>query len=812
MAVDVSIWLFQIQSGEGGRNPALRTLYYRLLKLLGLGISPLFVFDGPYKPKLKRNIKSSLNTACLDNFLTKQLLAKFKFPYHDAPGEAEAECALLQQEGIVDAVLSEDVDTLMFGCTLSLRNWSTEGARGGKTPTHVNVYSAEVNKRDAGLDSCGMILVALMSGGDYNTEGLRGCGPKIACEAARAGFGYEMCQLANNDHAGWQRWRTRLRHELQTNENKYFKQKNKSVHLPEDFPNQTILNYYTHPVVSSSDKIGKLKESIKWNDDIETSQLRSFVAEAFNWTYLVGAKHFIRTFAPALLAHMLIQRRTRPRSDETDDLDLKASAEAQLITSIHGRRTHWNTDGSSELRLSYTPANIVGLNLSLEESFDQPNSPIITHEDFGRDSDSEGGSTQESPLKKKGPSPYDPSQSEKVWVLETFVKLGTPLLVENWEADLQNTKKFAARKAREREALSRPLKNTQEGAMDRFVKITKAIPEQGNDGAAKPTKDSATVRYVTDLTSADSAVLLEVVNENQRGKNTTRPRKTTAASKVQYPTLTKATTSDDNNTSNPWTLSQRPLDTYGFRSPTRYSALGIYATGDVESLEPRFRGAGNPILVTPTKQRRDPLVARPGPLPRAKHNREVHTISDSSSDERTQRKDNITYRTPRHIKRPSPKKKKTPVKTGSKDQSSMLPTEPSALPQGPTRIDLETDTEKEIERHLTTPRVNRRLDFPASSKSQQSFPCTFPIVDESSCPKESLKSTIGILPVNRASRGVRSLNPGSATKGKGAVVSLRESLEGAWKNIEPSQADSVKTVLTNVQVLDLTSNETYNIL
>ncbi len=56
----------------------------------------------------------------------KRLIRLFGFRAHDAPGEAEAEFALLPQRGVVDAVLSEDVDTLMFGCTRTLRSWSAE--------------------------------------------------------------------------------------------------------------------------------------------------------------------------------------------------------------------------------------------------------------------------------------------------------------------------------------------------------------------------------------------------------------------------------------------------------------------------------------------------------------------------------------------------------------------------------------------------------------------------------------------------------------------------------------------------------------
>src|SRR5438045_6056281 len=55
VAIDISIWTFQIQSGQKGSNPALRTFYYRLCRLLQLNIHPVFVFDGPQKPPFKRN-------------------------------------------------------------------------------------------------------------------------------------------------------------------------------------------------------------------------------------------------------------------------------------------------------------------------------------------------------------------------------------------------------------------------------------------------------------------------------------------------------------------------------------------------------------------------------------------------------------------------------------------------------------------------------------------------------------------------------------------------------------------------------------
>ena len=55
-----------------------------------------------------------------------------------APGEAEAERSQLQQEGIVDAVWTDDGDALMFGTTMLLRTHREKD--GEKSKSHVKVY------------------------------------------------------------------------------------------------------------------------------------------------------------------------------------------------------------------------------------------------------------------------------------------------------------------------------------------------------------------------------------------------------------------------------------------------------------------------------------------------------------------------------------------------------------------------------------------------------------------------------------------------------------------------------------------------
>jgi len=447
---------------------------------MSLSIHPLFVFDGPNKPPFKRNKRTGPNVASIPEFLAKQLLKQFGMPFHIAPGEAEAECALIQREGIVDAVLSEDVDTLMFGSGITLRNWTPEVNKNG-TPTHVNIYDANKTKRGSGLDREGMILIALMSGGDYIPEGIPGCGPKLACEAARAGFGADLCKISRKDKTALKVWRERLSYELGCNESKFFKRKHAALSIPDDFPNPEVLGYYTHPCISPPDKILRLRESLKWDQDLNLPELRTFTAEAFDWTKLGGAKKFIRNLAPALLVRELRSRAQVGDKGLTEDFEATQRREVNLVKCIHGKRNHASTDGITELRVSFTPHNLVPIDLDAEE----PDDDIPADSgDEGGDNDREGvGEAPASPSKKRAPPTYDPTELEKLWILETYVKIGVPLKAQDYEESLRNTTVLLAMKhankklAKTAKAKKTTTKSTKsgmpKGALDRFTKVTK---------------------------------------------------------------------------------------------------------------------------------------------------------------------------------------------------------------------------------------------------------------------------------------------------------------------------------------------------
>jgi len=88
----------------------------------------------------------------------------------------------LQRKIIVDAVISEDIDSLMFGSAVSK---PVHGRRAGVgSPTHVDKHVLE----SAPIDRKGIILVAIISGGDYLPKGIPQYGSITAIKAVKAGF------------------------------------------------------------------------------------------------------------------------------------------------------------------------------------------------------------------------------------------------------------------------------------------------------------------------------------------------------------------------------------------------------------------------------------------------------------------------------------------------------------------------------------------------------------------------------------------------------------------------------------------------
>jgi Holliday junction resolvase YEN1 len=438
-----------VQAGRGGKHPELRTLFFRLLKFLALPVHPLFVYDGKHKPPFKRGkaTANSYGSAPIIG-LSKILVDLFKFPRHDAPGEAEAECARLQRAGIVDAVMSNDVDALMFGSKLTVMNFSKESGSKGSAATHVTCYEMDnLNSSSCSrLDRAGMILFAMLSGGDYLPSGVTKCGSKLAGEIARAGFGADLLEVFESEGTELEvklsEWRERLQYELEENESGYFQTKHKAVRIPETFPDRTIFSYYAKPMVSTSRELEVLQARLAnaWDQEIDALELRKFTADTFEWSYRSGARKVIR-----LLAEPLICYRLRLRKELMAFPFRLSENDAPMLQKVYKSRTSFSNDGLTELQLDYVPVDIVGLDLLAEE----PNPPLPPQETAGLGDEEEDMEVNEepapqSPAKKRVTKRFDPYASEKLWVFETLATIGIPEVVQNWKQE--ESEKASARK------------------------------------------------------------------------------------------------------------------------------------------------------------------------------------------------------------------------------------------------------------------------------------------------------------------------------------------------------------------------------
>lgn len=122
-----------------------------------------------------------------------QILARNCIDYVQAPAEAEAECAWLQRLGVVDYVVSDDSDTLVFGATQVLRMFNRVKYFDlenkpvlSSTDYYVTpVHMAHITER-TGLSKERLVLVAVLRGGDYSS-GVESIGITRAKEIALCG-------------------------------------------------------------------------------------------------------------------------------------------------------------------------------------------------------------------------------------------------------------------------------------------------------------------------------------------------------------------------------------------------------------------------------------------------------------------------------------------------------------------------------------------------------------------------------------------------------------------------------------------------
>ncbi|KAF7310373.1 hypothetical protein HMN09_00579300 [Mycena chlorophos] len=494
LGIDASIWFFHAEYGKEGENPELRTLFFRCATLMHAPFLPLFVFDGPHRPDLKRNKRISKSKHALIPGM-KGIVEAFGFEWRDAPGEAEAELAYLNRIGVIDGVLSDDVDNFLFGAQTVIRNPSNKlsgnrsnpvlNADGRDDNNHSRVFrmSDIETHPEVSLTRGDMILIGLCSGGDYDTSGMTGCGPKIARGLVKYGLGRSLYDAARNLSRDelktfLHEWRNQMRHDLRTDSKGYIGQKcvALSKRIPEAFPDIDIVLSYVQPITSESPLLRNRDDPrtrYTWSKEPDLGKLAFTCEKHFEWGYRdMIIKRFKTVIWPGAVLRVLrrgvleMEKRERvglrppmtPRKNSNkpvpENTPSKMIAEKfssmrvdddddqVLITKITLSREHASTDHILEYRLEIDPAQLVRLaesgmqGLRTEDVDDE--FPELAEVFGGGDSDDDGKKKKGKMSAKWRELPEEERRELelkplKVWMPACMVRAAEPRLVREWE-------------------------------------------------------------------------------------------------------------------------------------------------------------------------------------------------------------------------------------------------------------------------------------------------------------------------------------------------------------------------------------------
>jgi flap endonuclease-1 len=201
-----------LKDSKGRVTSHISGLFYRNVNLMELGMKLVYVFDGK-PPELKMQEierRSAQRREAKDLYLkaleagetaqarkyaeastvlrrdmvadAKELLDAMGIPWVDAPSEGEAQASVMAAEGRVNAVASQDHDSLVFGAPVLVRNVTISGKR--RLPSKgimINVVPERITLSSVleatGLSREQLVDFAILLGTDFNPDGFEGVGP-----------------------------------------------------------------------------------------------------------------------------------------------------------------------------------------------------------------------------------------------------------------------------------------------------------------------------------------------------------------------------------------------------------------------------------------------------------------------------------------------------------------------------------------------------------------------------------------------------------------------------------------------------------
>lgn len=124
----------------------------------------------------------------------KELILAFGLPIVNAPSEAEAQAAFMAKNKDVYGVISQDFDSLVFGTPVLVRNLTISQKRrvaGVQVKVFPELIDLKENLKLLDIDQKKLIILAIMVGTDFNSQGIKGIGPKKALKIVRQRHDYD---------------------------------------------------------------------------------------------------------------------------------------------------------------------------------------------------------------------------------------------------------------------------------------------------------------------------------------------------------------------------------------------------------------------------------------------------------------------------------------------------------------------------------------------------------------------------------------------------------------------------------------------
>ena len=197
-------------------NPVshLMGFLHRTTTLLGMGIKPVFVFDGQ-SPDLKADEMAAGGRAVrkqkrstrkpwqqvISDWLRKWQHASciihpkwsrkrnasstsLGVPWVTAAAEGEAQAAVMAAKGQLDVVATQDWDALLYGSPVLVRNLMDDGTKRYGRVVHAQSIDLDHMLKENDLSREQLVDLAIMIGTDYH-PGIKGIGPKTGLKLIR---------------------------------------------------------------------------------------------------------------------------------------------------------------------------------------------------------------------------------------------------------------------------------------------------------------------------------------------------------------------------------------------------------------------------------------------------------------------------------------------------------------------------------------------------------------------------------------------------------------------------------------------------